>query len=125
MGFNEDGKLLWDNSFEINDVRTFSLEQFVKLDVLPDRLALMYLFENRIRTKIIRNDRVLEGKSIDPILTFRENDVVKDEKNSKNTLAYWYGNYLYACGIQDIVTELPGERTNRRVFFINKLHYAH
>jgi hypothetical protein len=124
MGFDEDGRLLWDNSFEINDARSFSLEQFVKLKVLPDRLALMYLYENHIRTKIIQDDRVLEGKSVDPIITFRENDVVKDERRSKNKLEYWYGNYLYAYGVQDIVTSLPRGQDKRRVFFINKVHYA-
>lgn len=123
MGFNEDGKLLWDNSFEINDVKTYSLEQFVKLDVLPDRLALMYLFENDIRTKIIQDDRVLEGKTIDPIQTFRKNDVVREGRNERNKLEYWYRDYLYACGIQDIVTPSPQGQEKRRVFFINKVHY--
>lgn len=123
MGFNEDGKLLWDNSFEINDVKTYSLEQFVKLEVLPDRLALMYLFENDIRTKIIKDDVVLEGKTVDPIHTFRKNDVVKEERNDKNKLEYWYNNYLYAYGVQDIVTATAAGQARRRVFFINKVHY--
>jgi len=124
MGFDEHGKLLWDNSFEINDVRTFTLEQFVKLEVLPDRLALMYLFENHIRTKIIQDDRVLEGKSIDRILTFNEQDIVKDEKNEKNKLEYWYNRYFYAYGIQDIVNVSELGQSRRRVFFINKIHYS-
>lgn len=124
MGFDEDGKLLWDNSFEINDVKTFTLEQFVKLEVLPDRLALMYLFENHIRTKIIQNDLVLEGKTVDPIETFRDQDQIRDDKNDRNRLEYWYNNYLYAYGIQDIVTETGGAGSGkRRVFFINKIHY--
>ena len=125
MGFDDDGNLLWDNSFEINDVKTYSLEQFVKLEVLPDRLALMYLFENSIRTKIIKDDLVLEGKTIDPILTFKENDVVRDERNNRNKLEYWYNNYLYAYGVQEIVTSSPGNASRRRVFFINKVHYPH
>ena len=123
MGFDENGELLWDNSFEINDVKTFTLEQFVKLEVLPDRLALMYVFENEIRTKIIKDDLVLEGKSVDPILTFHEGDIVKDDRNDKNKLEYWYNNYLYAYGVQDIVTPTPRGTSRRRVFFINKVHY--
>jgi hypothetical protein len=125
MGFNEDGKLLWDNSFEINDVRTFTLEQFVKLNVLPDRLALMYVFENQIRTKIIKDDLVLEGKTIDPILTFHENDIVRSDKNDANKLEYWYNQYLYAYGVQDIMTRSADGSSKRRVFFINKVHYPH
>lgn len=123
MGFNESGKLLWDNSFEINDVKTFTLEQFVKLEVLPDRIALMYLFENHIRTKIIKDDVVLEGKTIDPIRTFNENDIVKEEKNDVNKLEYWYNNYLYAYGVQDVVTPSSEGAVKRKVFFINKVHY--
>lgn len=123
MGFDEDGRLLWDNSFEINDVKTYTLDQFVKLEVLPDRLALMYLYENDIRTKIIQGDRVLEGKTIDPIETFRNNDVVRDERNENNKLEYWYNNYLYAYGVQDIVSATEQGSSKRRVFFINKIHY--
>src|SRR5690606_22558323 len=120
MGFDGDGNLLWDNSFEINDVKTFNLEQFVKLEVLPDRLALMYLYENDIRTKIIKDDRVLEGKAIDPIITFRDDEVVKADANSGNKLEYWYNRYLYAYGIQDIVSPDRRRQDKRRVFFINK-----
>ncbi|MEX2235570.1 MAG: hypothetical protein WD824_25650 [Cyclobacteriaceae bacterium] len=123
MGFNEDGKLLWDNSFEINDVKTFTLEQFVKLEVLPDRLALMYLFENHIRTKIIKDDLVLEGKTKDPIRTFNEKDIIRDDRNDANKLEYWYRHYLYAYGVQDIVTPSAGGSLRRRVFFINKVHF--
>lgn len=123
IGFDEQGNLLWDNSFEINDVKTYTLEQFVKLEVLPDRLALMYLYDNHIRTKIIRDDRVLEGKTVDPILTFRANEVVKSDASDRNKLEYWYNNYLCAYGVQDIVMDSPNGQRKRRVFFINKIHY--
>jgi hypothetical protein len=114
---------LWDNSFEINDVRTFTLEQFVKLEVLSDRIALMYVFENQIRTKIIQNNLVLEGKTIDPIRTENEVEVVKHEKNDVNKLEYWYDQYLYTYGVQDVITPLPQGEVKRKVFFINKLQY--
>lgn len=123
MGFNEAGKLLWDNSFEINDVKTFTLEQFVKLEVQSDRLALMYVFENHLRTKIIKDDLVLEGKSIDPIRTLDEFEVVKGQKNNSNKLEYWYDDHLFAYGVQDIVTSSAKGSSKRRVFFINKLHF--
>jgi len=79
MGFDLDGKLLWDNSFEINDVKTFTLEQFVKLQVQDDRIALLYLYENELRTKIIQNNEVLEGKTIESIKTSSDKDVIRRE----------------------------------------------
>ena len=118
MGFDQNGKLLWDNSFEINDVKTFTLEQFVKLEVQEDRIALLYLFENELRTKFIQNDEVLEGKTFEPIKTIRENEIVKKEETELSKLDYWYQDYFYAYGIQEITNPGTGKR---RVFFINKI----
>lgn len=118
MGFNLKGDLMWDNSFEINDVKTFTLEQFVKLEVRGDKIALLYLFDNELRTKIIHNDEVLEGKTFEPLKTAAQNDVVKRETTNMNKLDYWYNDYFYAYGIQEISNPTTGKR---RVFFINKI----
>lgn len=120
MGFDLNGKLLWDNSFEINDVRTFTLEQFVKLEVINDKIALLYLFENELRTKIIQNDEVLEGKTFEPIKTKAENEIVKKEATDLNKLDYWYRDFFFAYGVQEITNPGTGKR---RVFFINKIQY--
>jgi hypothetical protein len=123
MCFDKDGTLLWDNSFEINDVRTFTLEQFVKLEVEGDRIVLMYIFDNEVRTKIIKGDQVLEGKSRDPIVTFNQSDLVKNDK-TESKLEYWYKDYLYAYGIQEIVNVNPPNPGKRRVFYINKIVHS-
>lgn len=122
MGFTPEGNLLWDNSFEINDVRTFTLEQFVKLDVDNDEIALLYLYENQLRTKLIRDNDVIEGKTTDPIITGSVNDVVK-KSGSTNKLEYWYSEYLYAYGVQEIESQVKGQR-NKRVFYINKVKHV-
>jgi hypothetical protein len=123
MCFDKEGNLLWDNSFEINDVRTFTLEQFVKLEVEEDRIALLYLYDNEFRTKIIKGDQVLEGKTRDRILTFNQSDLVKNE-NAGSKLEYWYKDYLYAYGIQEIVNTGPPNPGKRRVFYINKVSHS-
>ncbi|MBA4053748.1 MAG: hypothetical protein C0490_03465 [Marivirga sp.] len=120
MGFDLNGKLLWDNSFEINDIRTFTLEQFVKLEVQDDKIVLLYLFENELRTKIIKGNDVLEGKTFEPIKTKDENEVVKKEQTDLNKLDYWYRDFFYAYGVQEITNPGTGKR---RVFFINKITY--
>jgi hypothetical protein len=117
MGFDQNGNLLWDNSFEINDVRTFTLEQFVKLEVQQDRIALLYLFENELRSKIIQDDQVLEGKTFEPIRT-KSDDIVKKEETELSKLDYWYQDFFYAYGIQETTNAGTGKK---RVFFINKI----
>jgi hypothetical protein len=124
MCFDTNGNLIWDNSFEINDVRTFTLEQFVKLEVHQDKIALLYLFDNEIRTKIIKGDQVLEGKTTDPIRTMSENDIVKKEVSDRSKLEYWYDDYLYAYGVQEIINSSGNGLGKRRVFYINKVTYS-
>jgi hypothetical protein len=118
MGFDQQGNLLWDNSFEINDVKTYTLEQFVKLEVQGDRIALLYLFDNELRTKIIQDDQVLEGKSFKNIKMKFDKDEVTKEQIAMSKLDYWYRDYFYAYGIQEITNPELGKR---RVFFINKI----
>ncbi|MFZ6009158.1 MAG: hypothetical protein ACOYXT_02325 [Bacteroidota bacterium] len=121
MGFDRQGRLLWDNSFEINDVKTFTLEQFVKIDIRQDNIALLYLYDNELRTKIIKGNQVLEGKTSDPIKTKFETDIIRNDASAISKLEYWYHKYLYAYGVQDIVSPEKGNKFKRKVFFINKV----
>jgi hypothetical protein len=121
MGFDNDGKLLWDNSFEINDVKTLTLDQFVRLETQPDKIALLYVFDNQLRSKIIQGDHVLEGKTYYPLQDPSAKDVSRNERGAGSTLNYWYDKYFYAFGIQEITTT-PDVR--KRVFFVSKINYT-
>lgn len=122
LGFDANGTLLWDNSFEINDVKTFSKEQFVKLKANDTNLTLLYLFDNQLRTKVISGSTVLEGKTSEPIKTLYKGDLMEGGKTVLTKLEHWYGDYLFAYGLQDIVNvNEKGDRIERSVFFINKL----
>jgi hypothetical protein len=122
IGFSNTGKLLWDNSFEINDVKTFNLEQFVKIQPKKGHINLLYLYNNLIRSKIIKDSQVLEGKTTEPIKTNFASDVASKEVNGKNKLEYWYPGVFYAFGMQRITNTLqPGTPLTRNVFYINKI----
>lgn len=122
MGFDKNGQLLWDNSFEINGVKTFTLKQYVRFEVVDDKIVLLYLYDNQLRTKIIQDNRVLEGESIDPIRERFEDDVALENGPTVSQLHYWYDHYFYAFGVQDIVNLSHEEVPPRRhVFFLNKI----
>jgi hypothetical protein len=122
LGFNTNGELLWDNSFEMNDIKTFELQQFVKLKADEDKLTLLYAFDNQLRTKTIRGKQVVEGKSAEPIKTLVQGDVDNVDNTTVHKLEYWYGDYLVAYGQQNIVNvNEKGEESRRSVFFINKV----
>jgi hypothetical protein len=120
LGIDANGGLLWDNSFEINDVRTFTLEQFVKMDARKDEIALLYLYDNKIRTKVIQDSIVLEGKTFSKILPSDSSQEVQGE-SSVSKLDYWYKDYFLAYGVQNLGTSMG--RGKKKVFFVSKVSY--
>jgi hypothetical protein len=120
MGFDKNGKLLWDNSFEVNDVKTFTLEQYVKLETSEQNIALFYAFDNQLRSKIIQGNEVVEGKTYSPLRTSSPFDVVRKDRSTTSKLDYWYDNYFLAFGVQEISNAQTG---TRRVFFVNKISH--
>ncbi len=124
IGFDEKGNLLWDNSFEINDVINYYLKQFVHADPKEDKIVLLYNYENVIRSKLIEGNDVLEGKSFSDISLKFEDDEVKTNNSEYGGLEKWYDNKFFAYGIQKIKNMKDvGVKLNRRVFFINKIIY--
>lgn len=124
IGFDEDGKLLWDNSFEINDVLSPVLQKYVQVLPFPDYTVLLYMYENVVRSKIIKKDEVLEGKHSEDIATLYENDEVKDAESGPGGLEEWYDDYFYAYGVQRIRNpDNPEVKMNRKVFYVNKITY--
>ena len=124
VGFDERGRLLWDNSFEISDVESYDLEQFVHVTAHQDKIVLLYLYDNVIRTKIIEGNEVIEGKAFNDLKLSFEDDVVSDSDSKYGGLKSWYGNTLFAYGIQKIKnTKDEGVKLSRKVFFINKISY--
>lgn len=124
IGFGMQGELLWDNSFEINDVTSYDLRQFVEVDSRKDEIVLLYNYENVIRSKLIQGDEVLEGKSFNDISLKFQDDVIEDNESEFGGLQLWYKDKFYAYGVQNIKNfRDAGVKLNRKVFFVNKILY--
>ena len=124
IGFDNNGKLTWDNSFEINDVRSMQLEQFVKIQAEKERIILLYLHENILRSKIIKGSEVIEGKNEDDLTA--ESGRRKSRERTRGIeighLDHWYGSYFFSFGVQSLKNS-PETGPARKVFFINKITY--
>ncbi len=126
IGFDRNGNKLWDNSFQIEDVLTFNLDQFVHADVIDDKVVLLYLYDDEIRSKTISGSEVLEGKSLNSVQMMFDDDVANKYGSSNiGGLEKWYGHYFLAHGVQKIKNlKDSGVKLNRRVFYVNKLIYT-
>ncbi len=124
LGFDRRGRLLWDNSFEINDVESYTLDQFVHISMSDDDIALIYIYENEIRTKNIEGNEILEGKTFDELKLSFEDDVVRNSNDVYGKLEKWYDGNLFVYGVHKIKNLNDGAVIlNRKVFFINKIRY--
>ncbi len=125
IGFDNNGKLQYDNSFEINDVLSYQLDPLVSVGVENDQVVLLYTYENVIRSKIIKRSEVIEGKAFNDIKLKFEDDIVHNNDADIGGLKKWYGNYFFAYGVQKI-KNLKDRNVdlNREVFYINKITYS-
>ncbi len=124
FGFDRRGRLIWDNSFEINDVMSYDLDQFVHISESENEMALVYMYENEIRTKVIEGNDVVEGKTFNELKLSFEEDVLDDTKDEYGGMEKWYGGNLFVYGIHDIKNlKDEGVKLSREVFFINKIRY--
>lgn len=125
IAFNPEGKIIYDNSFEINDVQSYQLDQLVSLNVQNGKVILLYTYEDVIRSKIIQGNEVLEGKAFNEIELAFENDIVGNNNSEVGGLKKWYGDYFFAYGVQRIKNMAAnGVGLHREVFYINKIIYS-
>lgn len=124
FGFDRRGRLIWDNSFQISDIVSYQLNQYVHVSTSRDAIALIYMFDNEIRSKIIRGNQVMEGKTYNSLKLSFENDEVSETRDKYGGIEEWYNGNLFAYGIHKIKNiKDQGVKLNREVFFINKINY--
>lgn len=126
VAFDKAGNILWDNSFEINDVMTPYLKEYVKVKVDKEskKTILIYLYNNLIKSKIIDHQKIVEGKTINPIKLTYEADKAKSVERQMEGLEDWYGNTLFAYGMQRIKNSRNEDvKGSRKIFYINKITY--
>lgn len=119
-----DGKLLWDNSISFDNVKTMDLREKIKIQMEPNgNTKLLYSHNGAIKSKIIKNDKVVNADQAIPNPTNVEGDKVK--RTSTDGLDYWYDNFFLAWGEQRIVNAAGDAQTRgrRNVYYLNKIAF--
>ncbi|MEM9326492.1 MAG: hypothetical protein AAGA85_12585 [Bacteroidota bacterium] len=124
VAFDNNGKIIWDHSFKIQDALTYSLQKFVSVSYFDDQIVLMYLDENEIRSKIVQGNEVIEGQTFNPVKLSNQNEEVKSKNPEIEGLDHWYDNNFYAFGLHNLTDVSKGNFwSSRKVFYINKIEY--
>jgi len=125
VGFDRNGNLLWDHSFELSDIETLTLKNFVEISREDDRLVLVYVEDDEIKSKVIQGNKILEDKSSNPIkLKYKDDELAYEAYNTSEEIKFWYEKTFYVYGAQHIRnTEIESPNNDRKVFYINKIKY--
>jgi hypothetical protein len=119
--FTPEGSLVWDNSFELEDVLSYDLDQKVHVKINGPKTVMSYSYENELRTKILVNGEIEEGEAFTTVALKYADDEFSDRLSQDSFLQPWYDDWFFAYGIQRIQNNKNLQvEPNRRVFYINK-----
>lgn len=117
IGFDKAGNLIWDNSFAINGIRSFQLEQFVKMGPYKDKMILLYTLGNSVQTKIISRAAMEEA----PEKVYSKSKSAQLQETPSGKIEPWYDQHYFMYGVKFEHRDKDKTGTGRKVFFINKL----
>jgi hypothetical protein len=121
--FNENGKLLWDNSFEIFNILTFEKEKRIISHKTENSIVFAYNNNRRIVHKVFDNSgKTIEGIKKVKIETLYPNDRVMDDEDSG--MRHWYDNYFLVYGRELILNNNESGDSRRYVYYLNMMGFG-
>lgn len=120
-GFDNAGNLLWNNDLELRNILSQNLKRRVIAWPDPEGLVLAYANEGKIVSKIINGGSTIDGVAKSDIEPLSPRDRVFNDENS--IIEPWYNNYFVVYGYQNIRNSYVSSRSNKNVFYINKMAY--
>lgn len=120
-GFDKTGKLTWNNNVEIRGILSQSLSKRVMAWDDGNELVMSYVSEGKIVSKVIDKDRTIDPLSTSDIATLSPRDRIAQDSNSH--IDKWFGDFFIIYGYHNIKNNYVAGRSNKYVFYINKLAF--
>lgn len=119
--YDTGGNLLWDNSMEIRNLLSQTLDPNVSMIFSGENAVLAYLSEGKIGYKVIQEGTTVEKTDYaDLELSLSEDRLVNE---TKSRMVQWYGNYFLCYGFQEIKNLSVTGNATKLVFFCNKVQF--
>jgi hypothetical protein len=118
--FSENGKLIWDQCFEMNPFeKPFYVKKFIQVSQQQDEIGLVFASRSQLVSKVLNLDGTIQkDETRELILSGNENEkTVRTFSNAD----YWFGNNFLVYGTQKVIN--TDNKDKRRVFFVNKVTY--
>ena len=119
-GFSEDGKVIWNNDFALNGIKTNYLTRNTIAFSDGDFITMAYVNDGKISAKTIDGATDIESYEV-PIATNIQRDKVSADENSY--IVRWYDDFFLVYGNQQINNRSLMDQNIRTVFFSNKVAF--
>jgi len=118
---NKSGKLIWDESFVIDDIEKESLEPVADWYADNGQIGMLYRDEEKISYKLfLENDSTYQGES--PIELKFQNDEIKYTYELIGGAKHWFNNNFLIWGDHKVGNKSnPDVDRRRNVLYINKV----
>ncbi|HEX5170913.1 MAG TPA: hypothetical protein VFW11_17180 [Cyclobacteriaceae bacterium] len=120
VSFDEKGKVQWDYSENLEEVKRSSMEQVSDFNFTNNKLVFLHKKESELKIKSVVVNSDESEEMTEKIRTYYPEDEIRSEKEGEGGSMYWYNNSFYVWGYQTIRNNTQEERV-RDVFYINKI----
>jgi hypothetical protein len=120
ISFGSDGKVNWDHSVKLDEMKMPGLEQVSDYVMKNDQLYFLYKKESDLKLKVVSLE---DGQALEHSMKVETNDPldeIRSEKEFEGGVRQWLADAFYVWGYQAIRNTTQEERV-RDVFYITKV----
>ncbi|MBL0742534.1 hypothetical protein [Chryseolinea lacunae] len=119
VSFDATGKVQWDQSAKLADVKMSGIEQVSDFYEKNDKVFFLYKKESELKLKSIVLSADTASESTTKMLVNDPVDEIRSEKETEGGVRHWMGNSFYVWGYQTVRNVSKADRV-RDVFYIIK-----
>ncbi|HZI24991.1 MAG TPA: hypothetical protein VFD46_07940 [Chryseolinea sp.] len=120
ISFSSDGKINWDYSIKLDEIKIPGIEQVADFCLTGDQVYFLYKKESELKFKAIRIEDAGVVENSVKVQTSDPLDEIRSEKELEGGVRQWSSNTFYVWGYQTIRNTSKEDRI-RDVFYINKV----
>lgn len=121
IGFSADGKVSWDQSIVLDEMKRPALEQVSDFYTDDENLHFLYKKESDLRIKSVSLEEGTPTEATEKIRLMEPSEEVRSEKEVEDGVRHWYDNTFYVWGYHTVRNPEKKENRVRDVFYINKV----
>jgi hypothetical protein len=120
VGLSEEGDMIWNNDFAINDLRTYKLDRQSVVFKDNEYISVAYVNNGKIILQTIEGP-VDVGTSQTDIESKYNRDRVSED--NFNHILHWYDKYFLIYGYQKLKNRALDNQNSRSAFYVNKVAF--